>query len=252
MYEKHNWVNGEVITEDKLNHLEDGVATGGGIYTFREVSLFDSEVTTSKPVDSMPYAYAEITPQGQLPESDIHVTFNGQDYTLPHYSVAEGDYWGELDSNNMPSFTNYPLYISSGLGKRSVMTPEVGTYALKIIGNGFELNNVFKNSFGFTKNLFVNVIPGEISGNYTLDKTYSEINSAILNGDNVRFLLHGGAVPTKEYYFDSILYQGGSNWTLYLFSIAANIGDVTFNSLEFSYTNSEGYPCNYDSSSPNA
>lgn len=28
-YEKQNWKNGDVITETKLNHMEDGIATGG-------------------------------------------------------------------------------------------------------------------------------------------------------------------------------------------------------------------------------
>ena len=30
-YEKQNWKNGDVITEAKLNHMEDGIATGGGV-----------------------------------------------------------------------------------------------------------------------------------------------------------------------------------------------------------------------------
>ena len=30
MYSKQTWKNGDVITEDKLNHIEDGIATGGG------------------------------------------------------------------------------------------------------------------------------------------------------------------------------------------------------------------------------
>lgn len=30
-YEKQNWKNGDVITESKLNHMEDGIATGGGV-----------------------------------------------------------------------------------------------------------------------------------------------------------------------------------------------------------------------------
>ena len=31
-YEKQNWKNGDVITETKLNHMEDGIATGGGVF----------------------------------------------------------------------------------------------------------------------------------------------------------------------------------------------------------------------------
>ena len=30
-YEKQNWKNGDVITESKLNHMEDGIAGGGGV-----------------------------------------------------------------------------------------------------------------------------------------------------------------------------------------------------------------------------
>lgn len=29
-YEKQTWVTGEVITKEKLNHMEDGIANGGG------------------------------------------------------------------------------------------------------------------------------------------------------------------------------------------------------------------------------
>ena len=30
-YEKQTWTTGEVITETKLNHMEDGIAGGGGL-----------------------------------------------------------------------------------------------------------------------------------------------------------------------------------------------------------------------------
>lgn len=30
MYEKQTWATGDVITEEKLNHMEDGIASGGG------------------------------------------------------------------------------------------------------------------------------------------------------------------------------------------------------------------------------
>lgn len=30
-YEKQNWKNGDVITETKLNHMEDGIAGAGGL-----------------------------------------------------------------------------------------------------------------------------------------------------------------------------------------------------------------------------
>lgn len=30
-YTKQTWETGDVITDDKLNHMEDGIATGGGV-----------------------------------------------------------------------------------------------------------------------------------------------------------------------------------------------------------------------------
>ena len=30
-YEKQTWTTGEVITQEKLNHMEDGIAEGGGV-----------------------------------------------------------------------------------------------------------------------------------------------------------------------------------------------------------------------------
>lgn len=30
-YEKQTWATGDTITETKLNHMEDGIATGGGV-----------------------------------------------------------------------------------------------------------------------------------------------------------------------------------------------------------------------------
>jgi len=47
MYTKQTWKTGDVITEDKLNHMEDGISTGGGIYTYSETVLFDGEVETT-------------------------------------------------------------------------------------------------------------------------------------------------------------------------------------------------------------
>ena len=96
--------------------------------------LFDGEVTTTKQSEDIPVAQGRITLQDDLPKFDINVTFNGQDYTLPYGNGADGDYWGELDSNDAPSFTNYQLFIGLSDGDYFVVTPEAGTYSLKIWG----------------------------------------------------------------------------------------------------------------------
>ena len=44
-YEKQNWKNGDVITETKLNHMEDGIATGGGVLVVN--SVYDEQTKTA-------------------------------------------------------------------------------------------------------------------------------------------------------------------------------------------------------------
>lgn len=37
-YEKQTWANGDIITADKLNHMEDGIASGGVLVVGTTVS----------------------------------------------------------------------------------------------------------------------------------------------------------------------------------------------------------------------
>ena len=167
-YVPNEWVNGDVITAEKLNHMEDGISTGGGIYTYGEAALFDGEVTTVS--DGAPYAGGEITLQGELPKTDIHVTFNGQDYTLPHgIHEGNGDYWGELGDNG-PSFTNYPVFVAED----GIYTQEEGTYSLKI----YEIVGKFTVNDGF-KSALVNILIATLDPDtYKLNKTFKEIKDA--------------------------------------------------------------------------
>lgn len=50
MYEKHNWVTGEVITAENLNHLEDGVASGG-VVVVNATYIFDGAEETYEITD---------------------------------------------------------------------------------------------------------------------------------------------------------------------------------------------------------
>ena len=36
MYEKQTWATGDVITEEKLNHMEDGISNAGGVMVVNE------------------------------------------------------------------------------------------------------------------------------------------------------------------------------------------------------------------------
>lgn len=48
-YEKQTWVTGEVITEEKLNHMEDGIAgAGGGVDDLMIVNVSVDDNTADK------------------------------------------------------------------------------------------------------------------------------------------------------------------------------------------------------------
>ena len=59
-YEKHTWQTGEVITAEKLNNLEDGIAQGGsdGFFTFKITVTKDGESST--PIFTKNASFAEI------------------------------------------------------------------------------------------------------------------------------------------------------------------------------------------------
>lgn len=44
-YEKQTWATGDIVTADKLNHMEDGIAAGGG-------SVFDAKIKVTVPANS--------------------------------------------------------------------------------------------------------------------------------------------------------------------------------------------------------
>ena len=230
MYEKQTWKNGDVITEDKLNHIEDGIATGGGIYTYGEVALFDGEVTTVNG-EGVTFAGAEISLQDELPKSDIHITFNGQNYTLPYGQAEWGDYWGEL-ADNAPSFTNYPVFVYGGdVYGDGIYTPEEGTYSLKIneTVEKIEVSDAFQNDFYVSVNSSLNGL--------TLDKTYSEIYEACAKHKNVRFI-QGDSFDNvyTEYH---VSYVTGSS--ILLFTVVVINGSNTIQTYNFKYT-VNGYP----------
>ena len=45
MYEKQTWVTGEVITKEKLNHMEDGIAEAGSESSEETVEIIDLPTT---------------------------------------------------------------------------------------------------------------------------------------------------------------------------------------------------------------
>ena len=116
-YEKQTWVTGEVITKEKLNHMEDGIADSGGAiiveqneetalnYTWEEIKDFLSEKKSL-------YIYAET----ELIDDGLQVTFE------PICSVKKVASGGEIQEYQFYVYTptryfmttvanGYPVYV---------------------------------------------------------------------------------------------------------------------------------------------
>lgn len=90
-YEKQTWVNGEVITDTKLNHMEDGIENSGGlVVTYSEEGtqgILDK--TWNEIMDAMPNVYVhDIT---DAPSSEDYYIINNVYSTDSTYGVRFGD-----------------------------------------------------------------------------------------------------------------------------------------------------------------
>jgi len=239
MYEKHNWVNGEVITEDKLNHMEEGISTGGGIYSFDETYLFDGEVETTE--NEWNFSVSEFTTTKPLPESDLKVIFNGKEYLLPYTSLR--GFYGEVDDEG-PTFNNYPLYIELNNGTSyNLFTQESGVHSLQIPeGTQFVVSNELVSGIAM-------ILKEETLGFATrkgddiyLDKTFAEINEAFLNGKIV-FV----QTDTDRYYLLSTFIDSNMFVLRFIKYVEPELAtDVIFKAVLYSTGDENGYP-KYDS-----
>ena len=229
MYEKQNWKNGEVITQDKLNHLENGVATGGGIYEYIEVTAYDGEVTTTKGQSDVEAWSSALAMSEDLPKQDISVTFNGQEYTLPFHNADDHCCYGEEDVDHYPVFTNYPLYIyiynDGEKNVTSIATLDAGTYSVEIQVKKLVLSEDLQGLFPK-----IMILHDSSSSNY-LDKTGGEIKTAfdndyiiVLKSESNNRMSYLTMVTPEEIYF---IYFNGPNELI---------------TKHFTYSNPNDYP----------
>lgn len=85
-YEKQNWKNGDVITESKLNHMEDGIATGGGVLVVNAIT--EGQTTTlDKTWQEIHDAPIAVIPD--ILDNDIYKTV----CIVSETGVDDGNYW---------------------------------------------------------------------------------------------------------------------------------------------------------------
>ena len=106
-YDKHVWTCGEAITTEKLNHMEDGIASGGGYEcTQSEVMLTNESVTTG--LDNAYLSYTDL-----IDADTLIVYFDGTRYECPKISNANYNAYGGYTSEGDTDFSEYPFAIRS-------------------------------------------------------------------------------------------------------------------------------------------
>ena len=116
-YEKYTWVDGELITAEKLNHMEDGIAGagGGGVLV---VNANEDSSTESLVLDK---TWAEIQEAVVSHGAVVYIKLRGQDGiyspvsvgTLPNrylvFTLAKSDFVFTTDSiDGYPKYENNP------------------------------------------------------------------------------------------------------------------------------------------------
>ena len=130
-YEKQTWANGDVITAEKLNHIEEGIAEGGDAgYECEETEIvyFDGSVVVTTQDMGGGYTSTEgsFTPELAIPTRDtLEIKLNGDQLELSKSYSSE-------------SVTAYSIYIPSYVSisvfadHATLMMVEEGTYSLSI------------------------------------------------------------------------------------------------------------------------
>ena len=170
-YTPTEWVNGDIITAEKLNKLEEGIQK---INEKKWAVVFDDSITTTS---NGVLIGGLFTPTASIAGDSILVKFEDIVYELPKVTLSSGTGYGEFNNNNAPILTNYPCAIGkTDDGTYYFFTLEANTYEVEIKTEAL--------SEFFTINISKNGT--EIS----IDKTLDEILNAI-NNQSIVFIKDG-------------------------------------------------------------
>lgn len=173
-YNKTTWVNGDTITAEKLNNMEEGIymASSKEFPTF-----FSGSVTTTLLYDDV---YGSFLTREQVADNDFLILIvNENSYQLPKSVFPSGLVgYGEFDNNGKPIFINYPYAVIFYGGSCTFLTSGINTYEIEIKA---EKDN---------SNFIIEVQWDESEQKYIMDKTFEEIETAYRNNKQLKAQLH--------------------------------------------------------------
>ena len=113
-YEKQTWVNGDVITAEKMNHMEDGIADASGYECVAaEVELYSGTIASTTDFYGGAYCSDGIIQSDDLSADSIKVIFNGTEYEAEKGEFHGVVYYGAPFRFGFPpgAFDQYPFSI---------------------------------------------------------------------------------------------------------------------------------------------
>jgi len=224
-YEKQTWINGDVITQEKLNHIEDGiedayelpsvtetdngkvlgvengawsVVNGGGDagYECTETVIFNETVTTATS-SQMPIPSARLAYTGTLDAEVLNIVFDGVEYTC-HKKSSNGMvvYGGDTPGD----FSEYPFMVAKMASGNTLYTQTAGEHSIEASSSSVsEISECFKLAVQSSeKQEVINLVYGE---EYSFDEFISILKSTMPITMTRVTTGYGGSV-TKEMFYD--------------------------------------------------
>lgn len=170
MYQKHLWLNGEVITDENLNHMENGIydavpkdsiGNAGIIGETYTTICGEQTVTTELHDKDYPWSILEDEPNARSNVNNIYrITFDGTVYVIVPWSwrsefqigkgiafVGNASLWGDVEGYTGENY-DVPFLITSGMDDNDEYTS--GTYLITEI-EGSHTVKVEIINYNFTK-----------------------------------------------------------------------------------------------------
>lgn len=126
-YTPITWATGDVITAEKLNHMEDGI-TSAQVYSVSEDVRFSDSVTTEE--NGEMYSQIISCNFSDTPEQ-IKVVFDGTEYICEKVVLDGSIAYGGAGATE-PDFSEYPFVIRAGNSVSMFFTETASTHQVEI------------------------------------------------------------------------------------------------------------------------
>lgn len=202
------WKTGDVITAEKLNHMEDGIESGAGYKTIETRTLvFNGDITTEIYSGDNFATYDTDYGVPYIPDA-LYITFNNVEYFCKKIKFQEDDnvyYGGKIEYDY--SFVDYPFVFvlyNDGIG---FVTENAGTYNFKIeeaqinttttpafnsaVSNAMSENNT---------NIFtIKIDYNPFNDECIIDKTFLELFSSAYDEVLKVLVFNGNVIPIEAF-----------------------------------------------------